>query len=167
MDARVNQLGYLGFEVEDVPAWEAFATSILGMEVVERSPEGGIALRMDQHAQRILISPGPANDLAFMGWETKSHTELDAIVGRLKDAGIAVREGGAAQMASRKVERIFLLEDPAGNPLELVSGVKSASTPVEPSRITEGYVADGLGLGHLVVTSLDYRLRSTGHQNGP
>ena len=33
-NVHVTQLGYMGFEVSDVAAWEKFATGILGLEVV-------------------------------------------------------------------------------------------------------------------------------------
>lgn len=152
---RVTQLAYLGFEVEDVVAWETFAISILGMEVVERGPTTGIALRMDQHAHRILVSPGRADDLSFMGWEVASHKNLDAIVAHLREHGNVVHEGDTALAAARGVERIFCLEDPAGNSLELVTGAGREKTPFQSKKIRGGYVADQLGLGHLVITNED------------
>ncbi len=43
----VSQLGYLGFGVSDVGAWEDFLTSFLGMEVTVHASDGTVYARMD------------------------------------------------------------------------------------------------------------------------
>ncbi|MGD8826752.1 MAG: 2,3-dihydroxybiphenyl 1,2-dioxygenase, partial [Myxococcales bacterium] len=67
--STVKQLGYLAFEVADLDAWEAFATQILGLEVVDRRGKQGFSLRMDGHRQRFFVDGGPADDLTAIGWE--------------------------------------------------------------------------------------------------
>src|ERR1700691_5705128 len=90
----VTQLGYLAFEVSDLEAWETFAVRILGLEVAAKRADGGFTLRMDRRAARFFITPGPANDLVCLGWETASAGDLESIVTRLRASGVAVREGG-------------------------------------------------------------------------
>ena len=41
--AAIARLGYLGFEVSDVAAWERFAVDALGLLVSERRPDGSVA----------------------------------------------------------------------------------------------------------------------------
>ena len=64
------QLGYLAFEVSDLAAWEAFTVEVLGLEIAARSPGGfTVAMPGDDHAQRFIISQGPADDLVAVGLE--------------------------------------------------------------------------------------------------
>ena len=44
---QVTQLGYLGLEVSDMPAWERFAADLLGLERGGTDPDGTLFLRMD------------------------------------------------------------------------------------------------------------------------
>ncbi len=151
----VAQLGYLGFEVSDVPAWEAFATRVLGLEVAVRAPDGGLCFRLDDHAWRFAVAPGPADDLAFVGWQVDDASDLDALTQRLRAAGVEVRPGTPSQCDSRGVEAMVAFEDPAGNPMELFHGPRVAETPFTSRRMPSGFVAGDQGLGHLVVTNDD------------
>ena len=49
--AAISRLGYLGFEVSDVAAWERFAVEALGLLVSERRSDGSVACRIDDQAQ--------------------------------------------------------------------------------------------------------------------
>ena len=147
----VSQLGYLAFEVSGLAAWEAFATRVLGLEVARRHPDGAFTLRMDGHAERFFISPGPANDLACLGWETASEADLAATVARLRAAGVAVREASGEEHAARAVQRLFVFEDPAGNPSEIYFGPRMATAAFQSHRVRGGFLAGDLGLGHAVI----------------
>jgi 2,3-dihydroxybiphenyl 1,2-dioxygenase len=133
------QLGHLAFEVSDLAAWEAFAVEVLGLEVAARGP--GFTLAMDGHKQRFFVTPGPADDLAAVGLEV-APSELDELVARLRGAGVAVAE---ADPAERDVARRVRLHDPAGVPIELVTGAARVARP------WPRFVADDLGLGHVVL----------------
>src|SRR5688572_6409227 len=100
------KLAYLGFEVKDPKAWESFATEVLGLGVGERGSGGGFTLRMDDHAARFFIEPGPADDLFVMGWEALDRATLEALVERARSAGVAVVEGTADEAKSREVEQL-------------------------------------------------------------
>jgi 2,3-dihydroxybiphenyl 1,2-dioxygenase len=144
------QLGYLGFEVSDVAAWEAFAVGVLGLEVASRTAGGGLALRMDRHEQRIVITPGPADDLVAVGLEM-APAELDERLDRLARAGVPVARGSDEEAAGRRVARLHRLRDPSGIPIELVTGAARAAEPPATAR----FVADDLGLGHVVLSASD------------
>jgi 2,3-dihydroxybiphenyl 1,2-dioxygenase len=140
----ISQLGQLVFEVAELAAWEAFAVDVLGLELGERLEGGGFTLRMDERARRFTVVPGPADDLAAVVLE--SH-DLDALVARLRGAGIAVEEGDGAP---RTVSRLFRLRDPSGVPLELTSAGARGARPARG-----GFVAGDLGLGHVVLSADD------------
>src|SRR5689334_9048093 len=102
MSIGVAQLGYLGFEVSDLGSWEKFATETLGLTVAPQAKgrEGGaFSLRMDGHEQRLFITPGNADDVAFIGWEMSDEAALSDCVSKLKAAGVPVVEGSAEERA--------------------------------------------------------------------
>ncbi len=154
MDARVSQLGYLVFEVSDLGAWESFVVEILGFDVASRSDDE-LSFRFDNHSQRVIVRQGPADDLAVVGWQIESAGAFEAVARRLTEAGVEVEPGTDDQISTRRVERLIRFQDPAGNRLELAHGPRMASTPFQSSLVSGGFVADDLGLGHLVVTSND------------
>jgi 2,3-dihydroxybiphenyl 1,2-dioxygenase len=140
------QLGSLGFEVADLATWDQFFTGVLGLVGV-----GDGRYRNDDHAWRFQLTEGPADDLAFVGWEFTDE-ELDAALARLRAAGHEVNE---ADPTVRGVRRRYVLLDPAGIPTELSAGPALAATPFKSPVVPRGFVADELGLGHLVLSTLD------------
>ncbi|MEO7329098.1 MAG: VOC family protein [Minicystis sp.] len=153
MTTGIEQLGYLGFEVSDLGAWESFATEVLGLIVADRRADGGFSLRMDGHAHRLLISPGSADDLAVLGWQVEGPASLETITARLRTAGVEVIAGTPEEAALRKVEGLVKFTDPGGLPSEVFYGPALASKPFQSPLVRSGFVADALGLGHLVVSA--------------
>lgn len=149
----VAQLGYLGFEVSDLPGWEAFATTVLGLGVSHRDPDGGFRLRMDSHHYRMMITPGPADDLTVVGWELPDEEALSGCLERLKGAGVPVTEASPAERDTRGVTALFKLMDPAGGPTELYTGPSLGSAPFTSPLLLTRFVAEEQGLGHLVLTA--------------
>src|SRR3569623_1707862 len=64
----LQSLGYVGIAADKLEDWSAFATGLLGMQVIERG-NSGIALRMDDRKQRLLIDRDSRNGCNFFGWE--------------------------------------------------------------------------------------------------
>lgn len=149
----VSQLGYLVFEASDLDAWRKFA-QVLGLGVVERGADA-IALRMDGHAARFHVQSGSANDLVAVGWEAGNATELDQLVKRLGEHGVEVTEASASDANARGVERLYRFVDPSGIPSELCCGVKLATDPFRSPHVASGFVADAMGLGHVVLACRD------------
>lgn len=151
----VKQAGYLVFEVSDLSAWEDFGTKILGLQVVDRRSDGGFSLRMDGYQQRFFIEPGPADDLAAVGWEVEGPEALEEIANRLEGAGHEVVSCSAERAAGRNVEALVRTSDPAGNPIEIFHGPKMAAEPFVSELVPSGFVADEQGFGHVVIVSKD------------
>jgi 2,3-dihydroxybiphenyl 1,2-dioxygenase len=147
----VAQLGYLAFEVSDLATWEAFSQRVLGLEIGRRGPDGAFTLRMDGHAARFFITPGPANDLVCLGWEAADDASLDATLARLRAANVAVREATEEERAHRQVRRLYAFQDPAGIPSELYVGPALVETPFKSPVVRSGFRADEQGLGHAVI----------------
>ena len=140
------QLGFLEFEVSDVPAWTAYLTKVLGLISV-----GDGRFAMDEHAWRIQLVAGDRDDLSVVGWEL-SDTQLDATLQRLSAADYPLSE---ADPAARGAQRRVSLRDPGGIPTELVTGLARAPQPHHSPVVPGGFVADGQGLGHLVLRTKD------------
>src|SRR6267142_2575388 len=151
----VRQLGYLGLEVSDLPRWAKFAVDLLGLEPARRGADGSLALRLDGHEQRIVLHPGPADDLAYLGFELANDAELEALGAELVRAGGSVTEGKPETAAARRVTRLLELTDPSGIPVELYVGAALAREPFRSARVASGFVAGEDGLGHAVICAVD------------
>jgi 2,3-dihydroxybiphenyl 1,2-dioxygenase len=152
----VAQLGYLGFEVKDLARWESFATEVLGLVVGRRDADGGFGLRMDSREQRFFVTPGAADDVSVIGWEVADEASLEALAGKLRESGVTVTAGSEEEAARRRVRRLFKLVDPAGTPTEIFCGPALAKEPFASPVVRSGFVADDLGLGHVVVSAHDH-----------
>jgi 2,3-dihydroxybiphenyl 1,2-dioxygenase len=147
------KLGYLVFEVSNLGAWEKFATEILGLTVTRRLDDGSLALRMDDHEQRFLLTPGPADDLAAIGWELTDAAEVEAVAKKLRAAGLAVTAGTAEEAARRRVAGLVKFQDPGGIPSELFYGPALAQEPFHSAVVRSGFVTGSQGLGHAVINA--------------
>lgn len=151
----VSQLGYIGFEVSDLAAWESFATQVLGVGVADRWEDGGFSLRWDGYFHRAFITPGPADDLALIGFECASEADLETTAASLRAAGVEVTPGTAAECAKRRVAKLYKFREIGRNPAEIYCGPERAVAPYHSELVPSGFVADEQGLGHLVIRVKD------------
>ena len=151
----ISRLGYLGFEVSDLAAWEHFAVDGLGLVVASRLEDGSLVLRMDDQAQRITLHPGERDDLAYAGYEVEDEPALRALAEKLSGAGFAVTESGPEAAKARGVRDLFQLEDPNGVPIELFWGPARVDEPFRSDLVPSGFVTDDQGMGHILVVARD------------
>ena len=147
------KLGYLGLEVRDLGAWRRFARDLLGLEICAPRPDGALPLRMDGHAHRFLLHEGPADDIAYVGWELRDRAELDDLAGQLERSRVSVRTGSAAEIAARGVEAMLWFEDPNGIRTELFHGPVLVSAAFVSDRMPSGYRTGDQGMGHILVNA--------------
>lgn len=146
--SKVNRLGYVGFEVSDLNRWEVFATEVLGLQLARKDEGKRLAFRMDAHEQRLVLQKGTADDAAFFGWEIDTEAELDAVAERVAAAGVKVAKGTAAEAEDRRVEKLYICQDPDGNRVELYFGPKLSNAPCHSSVLTSSFVTGDQGMGH-------------------
>ena len=151
----IARLGYLGFEASDLAAWERFAVDVLGLGFAGRDADGSRALRMDEQAQRIVVHPGKADDLAYLGFEVDDDHALRGLVQRISHAGYPVTEGKSETARARRVEQLFHVADPSGVPVELFHGPERTAEPFRSAAVPSGFVTGEEGLGHLVLVARD------------
>jgi 2,3-dihydroxybiphenyl 1,2-dioxygenase len=148
----VRALGYVGIEASGLDAWANFAPGIVGLEIGSRGADGTLFLRMDERHHRIAIHPGPADDLAYNGWEVASAAELAAIGEQLRACGTPFETGDAALAAARAVEGLIWCLDPNGIRTEIFHGAHAATSPFVSPRAISGFVTGDQGVGHAVLT---------------
>jgi catechol 2,3-dioxygenase-like lactoylglutathione lyase family enzyme len=144
----ITALGYIGIRATKPEEWPDFAGKFLGMQQVDSG--GGTSLfRMDDRAQRLIVTPEASDGLHFMGWEVD---DFAATIADLEAKGVRVQRGHAAE---RHVTEMAYFHDPAGNRLEIFTGAHLAQTPFTPGRPISGFNTGPLGMGHAVLTVPD------------
>jgi 2,3-dihydroxybiphenyl 1,2-dioxygenase len=108
---------------------------------------------MDGHGYRFVVTPGPRDDLKTMGWQVADAAKLDECVARLTAAGVEVTRGSAEACAERGVAGMALFRDPGRIPVELFYGPTLGKEPFKSEFVGSHFVADELGLGHLVIST--------------
>ncbi|MDP3694375.1 VOC family protein [Bradyrhizobium sp.] len=147
---EITALGYIGIQSSQLDQWSRMATSLLGMQRVDRG--GGMrAFRMDDRKQRLIVDGSGDAGLVVMGWEVATGAELDRLAGRLDDHGFEVISGSRALADERHVAELIRFTDPAGNPLEAFCKPELASDSFRPGRPISGFRTGALGMGHAVL----------------
>jgi 2,3-dihydroxybiphenyl 1,2-dioxygenase len=141
-------LGHVVVQSKRLPDWQRFAQEGLGLHA-ERI-EGGLALRIDAHARRIVVEEGPAEDVTAIGWQLHDEHALPLLQRRLRESGVDVAEAGAAEAAARGVERLWVFSGPKRLRFEFFTGPLRAGPP---QLRASGFVTGTLGLGHFAMTT--------------
>jgi 2,3-dihydroxybiphenyl 1,2-dioxygenase len=153
--SEVRGLGYVGLEVSDVPAYEEFATGVLGIEAGQRA-DGAVHFRWDDYATRMTVREGPSNDIAYAGWEVGNAGELQTLAARLRANGVEVTVEAPDAAARRKVRNLISFHDPDGVLHEAFSGpLLLAEAPFNSPRGIAGFVTGEQGCAHLVLGAAD------------
>jgi 2,3-dihydroxybiphenyl 1,2-dioxygenase len=147
----IESLSYIGFRSPRAEEWATFGPEILGLELVDRGPDGAVRLRHDDAAFRIAIHPGEADDLAYLGWAVAGPEALADAVSRLETQGLVVHRGSPALAAERAVTEVVWLSDPFGFRHELSWGQLTRPSTFRPGRAVSGFVTGEGGLGHCVL----------------
>ncbi|MFA6268030.1 MAG: VOC family protein [Pseudolabrys sp.] len=149
---QLQSLGYVGIATDKLEDWSQFATRLLGMQVIERG-RTGLALRMDDRKQRLIVDRDSRNGCNFFGWEVQDAAALDRMAAHLESKGVAVTREPQAVADQRCVKALISLHDPMGNRVEIFHGAALADTPFAPGRSISGFRTGPLGVGHVVLTT--------------
>ena len=158
----IKQLGYLGFEVSDLAAWEKLAGPLLGFDISKDDKTGTLYLRWDAYHHRIALHEGPSDDLTYIGWQVDTEPELEDLIQKLKANGTKVTQISPEEAEIRKVYKAYRFQDPSGIDTELSYGRLAKYTDkIHHGFPVTGFKADELGLGHigLVANDLEETIR--------
>lgn len=148
---QILSLGYLGFEGPGHEQWLTFGPEVIGFGIGGRGSDGAVLLKMDERKFRFAMHPGPVNRLAYMGWELRDVHAFEAAINKLERLGVAHTLATPAELRERGVAGMVRLRDPAGFMHELFYGQAFWPHSFVPGRPISGFVADALGLGHVVL----------------
>lgn len=137
------ELAYVGVEVPDPSALDAFFGDVVGL-VTGEAPH---TWRNDAKAQRIVVQAGPANDATFVGFEATDDATFDRAAARLAAAGFPAEEGDAD---ARGAARLVRVTAPWGVAVEVVVGLREAPTAFASPLVPGGFLTEGVGFGHAV-----------------
>lgn len=149
------RLGYLVFEVRKPARWFSFCQDMLGLLPALSNTDGSRGFQLDAASQRLIVSEGEADDLAALGLECADNAALDAHLARLQRAGRPATLASTAHHQARRVDRLYLVDDPAGNRVELFTGLTAAERPFASTAFAKGFKTGTLGMGHAVLVSND------------
>jgi extradiol dioxygenase len=155
----INSFAYVGFTSPSAEEWRSFGPDILGAQLADHDDDGAVALRIDDHAARLVIHPGDTNDVAYVGWDCGDTSGLAAAVAKVEAAGYTVIHDDRAA-AIRKVAALATFTDPWGFRHELTHGLADCGA-FTPGRPMSGFLTGDQGLGHIVLMlpDLDAGLR--------
>lgn len=158
--ADISNLGYAVFGVSDLARWESFAVDLLGFRAGRRLDGRMLALRMDDHEQRVVLEQGTDDDLRAAGWQFDTEEELDAFVEQVRAKGVQVERCGEDLARERRVKKLYRCADPVGYHHEFYFGpsrthsVGASSSPLFTGR---GFLTGPLGIGHLLPKANNYK----------
>ncbi|WP_149135067.1 biphenyl-2,3-diol 1,2-dioxygenase [Cupriavidus campinensis] len=151
----IQRLGYMGFEVADVPAWRSFMTGKLGA-MESSSSETEAKFRLDSRAWRLSVSKGHTDDYLFAGYEVDSEKGLQAVKESLEARGVAVKVEGPELTAKRGVLGLISCADPFGNRVEVYyGGTELFEQPFASPAGVSGFQTGDQGIGHYVLNVED------------
>lgn len=148
------KLGYLVFETANLDRWRGFADTLFGPAERTANPDGSFGIRLDAAAQRLIVQPGKRDDLAALGIELTDE-ELSTLAERLTAQGVRLEAGDTATLRARRVRQLIACTDPAGNRVELATGVEQDARPLACPAFPGGFHAGETGFGHAVLVAND------------
>ena len=147
----IQALGYVGFHASALDEWQAYATRMLGFQLVDQSRQTA-AFRMDDRRQRVIVEADGGAGIKFFGWEVADVATLDALASKLEQSGVAVERGTRTLAGERHVDDLIVLRDPIGSRVEVFCGGEVAADAFKPGRNISGFRTGALGLGHVVMS---------------
>lgn len=144
------RMGYAVIESRKTDAWRLLLGEALGMQA-DTLPDQSVSARMDDHERRLIVVPGPSEDMKALGMELADEQALSVVLKRLKKRGIDVKESTAAAAQQRGVQRFWHFTGPKGLEIELHYQARLIDTP--PRMATSGFVTGDKGFGHVAMST--------------
>jgi biphenyl-2,3-diol 1,2-dioxygenase len=153
---QITQLGYIGLEVSNLAKWDQFAADVLGLCFAPGPQPGTRRLRMDDHQSRIILTEGPADDIAFAGWQCADSAAVEAFARHLDSEGVQWTLATKDELALRSVQKMLHFSDTVGTRHEVFCGPQLAAEAFVSPKVKSGFVTGSEGMGHVVFGSEDY-----------
>lgn len=150
-------IGYLVLEVSDLDAWRSFLGDVMGLQVGPPSADGSVPVAMDRLAYRLMLTPGPADDIVAFGFLAHDENAYLRAVARLHQADIFAATAPASLCESRHVESLTVFQDADGTAVELGWGMSTSEQPPISPLVPGGFVTGEMGFGHFLAWADDLK----------
>ena len=145
-------MGYAVIESNKLTEWKTFLQQGLGLHLNHNQQEiEEYSFRVDQHAKRIIVQRGKAEDFVALGWQVKDQATLEIILARLAERNIAVERSSFQEAAQRGVKSFWRIVGPKQQWIELF--VEPVLTDEPLNMLSSGFITGEGGLGHVAITS--------------
>lgn len=146
------RMGYAVIESNKLKEWKVFLEQGLGLHFNdEEQLINEISFRMDNHAKRLIVQRGSAEDFIALGWQVKDQKTLDIIISRLAEREIAYEKSHPDEAEQRGVKEFWRILGPKKQKIELFIEAKVTEEPL--NMLTSSFVTGDAGMGHVAITS--------------
>lgn len=145
------ELSHLVLQLPDPDLVSPVLRDVVGLVPGAPADDGARTWRNDDHAQRLVVEEGPANDVVAVGLEATDAAAFDAVVQSLGQHGFDVEEDATAAFL-RRADRLARVAAPWGTDVEIVLGCRRAASFASPLA-PGGFLTDGVGFGHAVIAT--------------
>lgn len=157
----IKELGYLVYGSARIDRWALFADQVMGAMVVP-TDQGGLNIRTDERAARILFQPATKEELLGVGWLVSNDATYASAMAFAKQHDIFEREGSASECRDRHICAFFAIRDPNGVTHEIAWGPQvDYATPFRSSLGSVQFLTGEQGLGHIVLGTEPARFDET------
>lgn len=135
----LHDIRYVRLGTPDLDAATAFATGILGLQLVAREGKAAyfrsdkVAVRGDTRDHTLVYLEGDPADHA-VGFDLLDPATLDAVAAELESAGHPVHLGTREECEQRRVKAFVASRDPSGNRIEIVARAFHSGVRYFPGR---------------------------------
>jgi extradiol dioxygenase len=148
---KILSLGYLGFDTTRHEEWLDFGPRIMGLGLGHRGPDGAVYLKMDDRKYRFAFHPSKIDQVKYIGWELQDDRAFEAAIEELERKNVRYELASEALLAERCVSGMAALIDPAGFRHEIYYSQEFWPNSFIPGRPITGFLAEELGLGHMIL----------------
>lgn len=150
------ELAYVHVEIPEPEVLTPFLTDVIGLAPSEPTAAGELTWSDDDAVQRIVVSAGPRNDLAALGFEAADRATFESTLARLSAAGFDPTHGNAAGCEIRRVEQLATVDAPWGSAVDVVLGLERRPAPLPTPLVPGGFLTAAQGFGHAVVATMAF-----------
>jgi 2,3-dihydroxybiphenyl 1,2-dioxygenase len=144
------RMGYLLAESDKLTEWERFTRNGLGLHV-ECLDRDVLNCRIDQHARRLIIRKGPAEDVVAIGWQLSDESALQLALDRLSSKQINVESVDGDEAELRGVSRFWRVKGPKGLSTEFFVNAKLTDQALKMTA--SGFYTAECGMGHVAIST--------------
>ena len=155
---RIASLGYVRIGMRDPGEWAGVGEDVLGFRARPQAG-GSVHLRMDSAPVRFIVEQAQRDAFICAGWEC-STADYPGLIAALSAHGVTLATGSPQECAARAVDAFVGGVDASGNAFEVFHGRGSADSTFRSPIEGVEFVADELGLGHLVLPAADHAATS-------